>query len=133
VKALLKNLIAVLLLINGIGAVYGGGNLITYPDGSSLQLSLDWLRHTPFHDYFIPGIILFVANGLFSILIFISMLFNLKNYSRLVIFQGVILSGWIVIQIFLIQTIYFLHIIMGSIGLTLFLLGILQMRKENGA
>jgi hypothetical protein len=43
-----------------------------HPDGSSIEMSLDWLQHTPFQDYLIPGIILFIANGLFSIFVFIS-------------------------------------------------------------
>jgi hypothetical protein len=122
-KILLKILTSLFLLFNGIGAIYGGGNLMIYPDGSSISLSLDWLKYTPFEDYFIPGIILFIGNGLFSFLVFISLILNRENYPRLVIAQGLILTAWIVIQIFLIQTVYFLHIILGAVGLLLIISG----------
>ncbi len=127
-KTIFRIVISILLLFNGIGAIYGGVNLISHPDGSSIQLSSDWLKHTSFHDYFFPGIILLVANGLFSIVAFIALLFRLKNYLWLVMAQGAILTGWIVIQIILIQTIYFLHIILGSVGITLIILVIFQNR-----
>lgn len=124
---------SLLLLFNGIGALYGGWSLITRPDGSRLQLSLDLLEQTPFDNYLIPGIILFVGNGLCSLAVFVVMMLNIKVYSWLVILQGAVLTGWIVIQMILIQTVYFLHIILGSVGLLLFVCGwvmvIRQMEK----
>lgn len=130
-KPFLKILTSLLLLFNGIGAVFGGGNLILHPDGSSIQLSEEWLKQTPFANYFIPGIILFVANGLCSFIAFAALLLNQRNYSWLVIAQGVILSGWIIIQIFLLQTVYFLHIILGSAGIALIILGWIQNHINN--
>jgi hypothetical protein len=126
VKAFLKILTVLLLLFNGIGAIYGGGNLILHPDGSSIELSPDWLKHTPFPDYLIPGIILFIANGLLSVFVLGTLLLKHRNYHTFVIAQGIILVGWIAIQIMLIQTIYFLHGILGAVGLALIILGWLQ-------
>ena len=63
-KTFFKILAGVLLIINGMGALYGGLNLIVYPNGNSLQLPLEYLNHSPFNNYFIPGVILFVMNGL---------------------------------------------------------------------
>jgi hypothetical protein len=132
-KTLLKFIAAALLLFNGVGALYGGGNLILHPDGSSIQLTLDWLKHTPFSDYFIPGIVLFVANGLFSFIALAAMLLKVKNYAWLVMAEGAILTGWIVIQMLMIQTVYFLHIVMGGVGLALLFVGyvILKYNKEG--
>lgn len=130
-KAFLKILTAVLLLFNGIGAIYGGGNLILHPDGSSIDLSQEWLKHTPFSDYLIPGIVLFIANGLSSMFVLATLLLNHRNFHRLVLAQGVILVGWIVIQILLIQTIYFLHGILGAVGLALIILGWLQKAQST--
>jgi hypothetical protein len=118
-----KTIAAVLLLFNGAGALYGGWNLIVHPDGSSMQLSLDLLEHTPFDNYLMPGIILFVVNGLFSLVVFVILLLNIKSYSLFVAAQGFLLTGWIVIQMILIQTVYFLHTILGSIGLLLIVIG----------
>jgi len=131
-KTFLIVLTSMLLLFNGIGAIYGGGNLILHPDGSSIQLSPDWLKHTSFQNYLIPGIILFITNGLFSLFVFIALLFKFRNYSWLVMAQGAILAGWILIQIILLQTIYFLHIILGFLGVALFILGwMLRVRRTT--
>ena len=132
-KSFLKILASILLLFNGFGALYGGWNLIIYPDGSSINLSMDWLKHTPFHNYLIPGIILFIANGLCSILIFQATIFNYRHYKKLIMVQGAILCGWIVIQILLIRTIYFLHIIMGFTGILLLIIGTLLRENKHSA
>lgn len=49
------------LSLNAIG---GGGALMLAPDGSLLQIPLEWMEHSPFTDFFIPGFILFSLNGL---------------------------------------------------------------------
>ena len=74
-------LAAFLLLFNGVGALYGGWNLIAHPDGSSIDLSMSWLKHTPFQNYRIPGIILFIANGLCSIFVLTTLLLKFKRIS----------------------------------------------------
>jgi hypothetical protein len=130
VKIFLKILASILLLVNGIGAIYGGGNLIVHPDGGSIQLSLGWLTHSIFDNYLIPGIILFVANGLFSIIVLIKLILKGKRYSLLVMVQGLLLSGWIVVQIMIIQTIYFLHYAMGGVGVALIGIGWLLHKRE---
>ena len=122
-KTWLKFIAAALLLFNGIGAIYGGGNLILHPDGSSIQLTMDWLEHTPFKDYLIPGIVLFIANGIFSFIALAAMLLKVNNYAWLVMAEGSILTGWIVIQMLMIQTVYFLHYVMGGVGLVLLVVG----------
>src|SRR6266498_5301596 len=106
-KTFLKIFASLLLFVNGIGAIYGGWNLITHPDGSSIELSLQFLKHTPFNDYFTPGIILFIANGLFSLFVLATIIFHFKNYAGYIIAQGVILTGWIIIQIIMIREIYY--------------------------
>jgi len=115
--------VVLLLLLNGLGALYGGWNLMMYPDGSSLDMGLHWLSGTPFKDYLIPGIILCIVNGVCSICVLAYYLLNVSYTPLLIMIQGVLLTGWIVVQMILIQTINNLHLIFGSIGLTLFFLG----------
>jgi len=112
-----------LLIFNGIGAIYGGWNLIVHPDGSSIKLSSDLLNTTPFQNYLVPGIILFVCNGLFSMFVIVAILSKSKYSPHLNIAQGMILCGWLVIQMLLIRTVYFLHAVMGFTGLALIYLG----------
>lgn len=118
-----KIIAILLLLFNGVGAIYGGGNLILHPDGSSLGITIEWLRYSPFNDFLIPGIVLFLVNGILSFVVIIFILINFRHYRMLVIAEGVLLSGWIVIQMFLLRTVNNLHIIMGSTGLLLIIIG----------
>jgi hypothetical protein len=125
IKRILNSIASLLLLFNGIGAFYGGWNFINYPDGSSMQIPLDLLKHTPFTDYFIPGIVLFITNGVFSLLVLTAQFLNYKYYPQLISLQGLILSMWILIQILLIQTVSFLHMVLGAVGIALIALGAL--------
>ncbi len=110
---------SLLLLFNGIGALYGGWSFMMHPDGSGLQMSTEWLKHSPFQDYFIPGIILFIANGLFSVLAFVLLVLKKTMAPGFVIIQGSILTGWILIQILFIQTVHPFHLVCALIGLIL--------------
>lgn len=130
-KLALKIITFILLLINGVGALYGGFNLVLYPDGSSLHITTEWLRYSPFTDFFIPGFILLVTNGFFSFLVLTFLILDHKRLQLLIIAQGAILSGWIGIQILLLREIVALHIIMGSIGIALIACGLLLIRMER--
>jgi hypothetical protein len=61
-----RNLHLFLLAFLGLSAIGGGGALIISPSGKLLGgLPLSILEHSPFNDFLIPGIILFVVLGLF--------------------------------------------------------------------
>jgi len=130
-NALLKILSVLLLLFNTIGAVYGGLHLILHPDGSSIGLSLDWLKHSPFDSYLIPGFVLLLANGLFGLFVLWQVLSGRKSAAFYVLIQGCLLTGWILIQILMLQSVYFLHYISGSVGLVLIISGFLMWRIGN--
>jgi hypothetical protein len=119
----LNILASLLLLFNGIGAIYGGWNLMAHPDGSSIQLSMEWLNPTPFTSYLLPGLVLFIFNGLMSFFVLGFVIMRHKLAPGLIQIQGIILSVWILVQIMMIQTVYFLHWIMLGIGLLLILIG----------
>src|SRR5215468_4306083 len=103
-KRLLNVVVLILLLLNGIAAIYGGWNFMLNPDGSGMNMSPDFLRFSPFKDYFIPGLMLFTMNGLFSFFVIASVVFRLRHYLRYVIAQSVILAAWIMIEILMLQT-----------------------------
>lgn len=61
----IRNILISLLLLLGLGAIAGGGLLIISPSGKLLGgLPLSILDHSPFNDFLIPGIILFLVLGL---------------------------------------------------------------------
>jgi hypothetical protein len=61
-------LLILLLFFLGIVAVASGAMLFAAPDGRFLGMTPDSLEGSPFRDYLIPGIILFLAVGVFQFL-----------------------------------------------------------------
>jgi hypothetical protein len=62
------------LFVLGIGAVGGGVALATAPGGGWLGMPLSMLEHSPFKNFFIPGIILAVMLGAYPLIVFYSLL-----------------------------------------------------------
>lgn len=130
-KTFLRIVAAFLLVVEGAAAFYGGFNLIAHPDGSSLQMPLSYLEHSPFKDYFYPGIILFVSSGLFSWFVLASLVLRLEDYPLLIIAQGAILSIWIMTEALMLQFIDPFHFLFGSAGPLLVLVGWMLGEREN--
>jgi len=58
-----RNTLIFLLGFLGIGALFGGGALTISPSGALLRMPLSLLEKSPFVNYLIPGIILFLILG----------------------------------------------------------------------
>ncbi|MBU0731701.1 hypothetical protein KKC88_02375 [Patescibacteria group bacterium] len=124
-KPIFLYLLLALILLLAIGAFYGGITLIISPDGSMLGTPLEILQDTIFPNFLIPGIILFLVNGVFPLLVFFALIFkwnwkwaealNLyKNQHWSLTFSyyiGFILSLWIVFQVAILKDISFFHFI----------------------
>lgn len=114
----------VLLLFNGIGAIYGGYLFIAAPDGSLMHMPLNFLEHSPFTNFLIPGIILIIFNGVFSLFTSVCLLLRTKRYPLMIILQGVILLIWITVQIVMIRNYDdVLHTTFLAVGAALIFLG----------
>ncbi len=75
-----RNILISLLLFLGIGAMGGGAFLIISPSGKLLGgLPLSILERSPFSDFLIPGIILFVMLGLAPCLLVIALVKKPSN------------------------------------------------------
>lgn len=107
----LKNVLMFFHGFIGVGALFGGVFAIANRSGIEFGMPASaYLKNSPFTDFFIPGIFLFVIIGLGNITgLFIRRLNNkYQNYSSG--FLGVILCMWIVIQCYIISAITPLHI-----------------------
>lgn len=62
-----------------IGAIYGGLSMVFMPSGGLLSLSTGLLDGSPFVDYLVPGIFLFVFVGLFHLA---NLIYLLKKLPR---------------------------------------------------
>jgi uncharacterized membrane protein len=96
--------------------------LMSIPDGNILKLSISLLKGTPFKDFFVPGLILSVFVGGANLL---AVYFNLQRHSsryNWAITGGIMDCGWIIAQIILINTLYWLHFLYFGIGILVILL-----------
>ena len=111
----------ILLIIVALNALAAGYSFITDPSGKAIGITTDYLKSSvPFKDYLIPGIVLFVVNGVVSTVITILVLRRQKHYPLLLIIQGSVLVGWIGIQLTIVTAFHPLHAIIASIGVYLF-------------
>lgn len=127
----LRILACLLLLFNGTGALFGGWSLISDPTGVDIQLPLTYLEHSPFRDFLIPGIVLFSVNGIFSMVAIVWTVFRWRHYEWLIMTQGILLGGWIIIQMILLRHFYYLQFVFGGIGFALLAIGYLLWKQRN--
>lgn len=99
--ALVKLLIAC-IIFQGISGLFGGLGLIIDPTGESLNIPRSWLEGSPFTNYLIPGLILFLLLGILPIYIATGFLGNRFFYWRLSLILGILLLIWIVVEIIII-------------------------------
>ncbi len=64
-----RNMLLFLLAFLGLGALFGGGVFIISPSGKLLRMPLSMLDHSPFHNFLVPGIVLFTILGLMPVLL----------------------------------------------------------------
>ncbi len=100
----------------GLGALGGGFMLVIDPSGSALGVPLSFLEGSPFTDFLIPGIFLLVVNGIGS-LIGAGFSFTRRRYSQeIAIVLGAILVAWIVIQVIIIRSFSWIHVLYLILG-----------------
>ena len=101
----------------GLGALGGGFMLVIDPSGSSLGVPISLLEGSPFSDFLIPGIFLLAVNGVGS-MIGAGVSFTRRRYAQeIAIILGAILVAWIVIQVIIIRSIGWLHVLYFILGI----------------
>lgn len=115
----LRGPIIALLFLTGATAIGAGYSFMADPSGSSIGIPLWYIRHSGFRSYFIPGMILFIAVGIFGVFTAWAVIARRKSYPLLVLLYGAVLTGWIAIQIILVRDFNLLHLLCAVIGLSL--------------
>lgn len=119
----------VLLIIVALNALAAGFSFITDPSGAGLGITTAYLKPSaPFKDFFMPGLVLFVVNGLASMAVAIVAIQKTKQYSVLVLLQGAVYVGWIAAQLTMVTAFHLLHLLIAFIGFLLIACGWLLMR-----
>ena len=89
----------VLQVFNGLSALAGGYGLITDPTGKALQMGRSMLANSPFDDFLIPGLILFIINGMGNATGSVLSMTKFKHAASVAAIFGVILMIWIISQV----------------------------------
>lgn len=113
---IIKIITLVLLSLTGVNAIIAGALFIIDPTGQKMGMSVDYLSTSPFENFMIPGITLFTINGLMNLAAAIYVFKDGKYSVFWAMLQGILLCGWIVVQVIMVQDLNILHIIMFSIG-----------------
>jgi len=113
-----------LLVLIGLNALVGGYLFIADPSGGLMGMDIKQLDRPVFDDFLIPGILLFVLNGVLSNVTALFVMFRWKGFTALTIVQGIILSGWMIVQIFLFEQIYLIQYIVATIALGIVVCGL---------
>ncbi|HEY5471108.1 MAG TPA: hypothetical protein VIK07_11350 [Bacteroidales bacterium] len=114
-----------------IGAIPAGYLFLSAPDGSKLGMTVEALAGSPFKDYFIPGLYLFIVNGLFNLVASILTLYKFKYSSFIGMALGLSLIVWVSVQVYSVGLTHFLQPTYFIIGIAEIVLSISIFRSEK--
>jgi hypothetical protein len=129
-------LLMVLQFLLGFGALVSGTLLVVAPNGSLMQMPLSMLQYSPFENFLIPGIILSTLLGIYPLALTYGLwqkpvwswpeaINPFKQFHwcwAASLAAGTILLIWITVQVLMLQTIAFLHVLYFIWGWVLILL-----------
>lgn len=106
----LRSASVILLIVLGCSALMAGYFFTSDPTGAAMGLTTADLQYSPFSDYRIPGILLFIFDGVLALLCAIFLITRLGQGPAVLIFQGIVLAIWIVVQIVMLRELNWLHV-----------------------
>jgi hypothetical protein len=117
----------VLTAVQAVGAMGGGISLVRDPV-NNIGLPVSLLEGTPFKDYLIPGLILLLVVGLFSLFVFVGLLLKWKAAWWLSLASGSGLVIWIIAEVALLGYLpgsgIALQIVFGLVGVAIVVLAL---------
>lgn len=118
----MKTLLFILVSFIAVTATLSGLLMISNPGGGILNVSLSLLEGTPFKDFLIPGILLTTMVGGVNLLaVFYNMQRHANRYNWAMA-GGIMITGWIIVQMIIIHAAHWLHFIYLGIGLLIILI-----------
>ena len=115
----------------GLSSLAGAIPMIVDPSGAALQMPLSLLQHSPFHSYLIPGILLFVFDGVLALWVLWLAMMAKPRCGLWTAFQGCVLLVWLVVECVMLRMVIWPHYLYGAVALVLVVSG-LALRRENG-
>jgi peptidoglycan/LPS O-acetylase OafA/YrhL len=125
-----RALLIVAVLVQSLSGIGGGLALLADPTGSLLGIPLAWLDESPFPDYFLPGLILFAALGIFPLFV-TRALWKRRRWARAgSTAVGMALIAWIAVEVVVVgyQPDPPLQAIYGTLGVIILVLSLAARR-----
>jgi len=126
-----RYVLGVLLAFAALNA-FGGGY---YGMSGAEGVPLEWLEGSPFQNYFIPGLVLFVVVGI-SFLVASVAVFSRLHFARAASFASVLIVFiWLVIQLFIIGYVSWMQPATAILSLLILVLTFLlpgQVKSDHG-
>lgn len=120
----------VALVFLALSGVIGAIPLIVNPGGEPWSMPQSLLQYSPFRSYFVPGIILLVANGLLSLWVLGLTVGKHPGFGWWVIAQGVVLLGWLIVEVAMLRLMVWPHYLYGAVAIVLVISGIALVRAK---
>jgi hypothetical protein len=141
----IKNILLSQLAFLGLGALAGGGALIISPSGELIGMPLTLLAHSPFNNFLLPAIILFIVFGILPLLLMFALVKKPQNrlaqtlnlFSDLhwawtfTIYIAIALVVWIQLEMEFLSAISWLHTFYVCYGLTMIFVALLPGIRNN--
>jgi hypothetical protein len=117
---ILNGIAIFLLILTALNALAAGYSMIVEPTGKDLGMQAgEVLKYSPFSSFLIPGLVLFIMIGVGCLITSYFMIKKIKHHDLLLIAQGIVITGWIVIQVAMFREFNWMHAFVGSTGLYL--------------
>jgi hypothetical protein len=118
-------LLIVLQFLLGFGAFISGGLLVAAPNGSLMQMPLTMLQYSPFFNFLVPGMVLALLLGLYPLAVAYALWRKpgwrwpdgINPFKHMYwgwaasLSTGVILLIWITVQVLMLRSLAFLHVL----------------------
>jgi hypothetical protein len=119
----MKFLLFLLIAFVAFTAIFSGLIIIINPaDGGMINLQKELLSNTPFKSFLLPGIILTVlVGGINMIAVFLNIKRHPARYNWAMA-GGIMISGWIVVQMILLSAFSWLQLVYLGAGLLIVLI-----------
>jgi len=132
-------MIIALLAFIGLGAIFGGGALLIDHSGNILQMPLEMLETSPFTNFLVPGLLLFIFIGVLPLITIYGLVFKpgckpaghlsilkASHWSvSITLYNGFAIIIWITVQMLMINAFHWLHSFYIFLSLAIILLSLL--------
>jgi hypothetical protein len=118
----MKLLLFILVAFVALTATFSGFIIISNPaDGGMINLQKNLLSNTPFNDFLLPGIILTVFVGGVNMIAVVLNIQRHRHRYNWAMAGGVMITGWIVVQMILLSAFSWLQLVYLGAGLLIIL------------